>query len=388
MSNLKLDNITALSMAHSGKKNIRIAIKTFVINDSAYNSSAKERNLVFSCGHANGIPKESWIQVLEYLISGFPKLKDRILAIHIYDARGQGESALLNKGLLPELDTLVPGLWSQGAVDVEEISEWVLEDAFQRLAKLKSKGLYDGDHINQCKNIKLIALGHSLGSAHQLLFTTNRLDKGYKPIFDTLICVEPVLWKGASPTYKDKLTGEEKLLPEYIEEQKKSSLIKNTLRRKDFWENREAAFLNLSSKPFFSTWTKESMKMYLKEGLVDCVRDGVKGVELKTPRISEASTFMGSSSGNEIMIKLSKYNPDYLNILLLAGTHSTFLKQGTMLTLEEVMKSIPFGKFAMISNATHMVILDQPKLSADAIGQYLTDIYIDPKNNLDSKSRM
>ncbi|KAJ3335663.1 hypothetical protein HDU93_004759 [Gonapodya sp. JEL0774] len=109
--------------------------------------------------HANGIPKQTWIPVVERLFQRNLDLR----TVCAFDSRTQGDSGLLNDQFKPSvLD------WMTG-----------VEDLAALISKLEIGKMRDG---------KLVGVGHSFGGAITLYTETQQ-----PKTFDSIVAIEPVI---------------------------------------------------------------------------------------------------------------------------------------------------------------------------------------------------
>ncbi|CAG8539626.1 10171_t:CDS:2 [Acaulospora morrowiae] len=192
-------------------------------------TSCDKTTIIFAA--ANGFHKE----IYEPVINGLNEKRERWNGGTMWalDGSNQGDSAVANQDILPDSYN-----WSDLSRDILQVIDYF--------------------------NIKgpIIGVGHSLGGCAILMAEILR-----PGTFSSLVTIDPVLYP-----YKEYATSSFQL----------------ALKRKDTWQNRDAAKENFLKHNIFKSWDPEVLNIHIKYGL----RDLPSGeVTLKCPKIQEHYTF-------------------------------------------------------------------------------------------------
>ncbi|ORX49132.1 alpha/beta-hydrolase [Hesseltinella vesiculosa] len=194
--------------------------------------------------HSNGFNKETLEPMISAIVQAIhrqPQYQHTDLCVYSWDARNHGDSALTNRGHLLETYN-----WFDHTMDTKQILDY-----FELAEK------YDA----------VVGVGHSYGATAMLM-----LEHMYPKSFNALCCIEPVL------------------VPDIMEtEVRAMSPILSSLKRRDTWPNRAAAFESLNGRGFWKTFDPEVLQLYVDTALYDTPEGTVM---LKTAKEQEYHVFV------------------------------------------------------------------------------------------------
>ncbi|KAF9355338.1 hypothetical protein BGX34_010539 [Mortierella sp. NVP85] len=275
--------------------------------------------------HANGFHKEIWEPVIS-------RLNPRWASgdMYAFDCRNHGDSAVLNKNILPDVFD-----WYWQATDILQVV-----DTF---------GLK-----------KPIAVGHSI------------LAELMRPgTFSAIIAVDPTMFPNTiyiCAPLADNPMGQ------------------LTLKRRDAWKDRFPTelrhlilpYLNsaeakatMLQKSFFNVWHPEVLDVYTEHGLLDVVKDdGSTGVVLKCPKFQEAVTFACIGSG--IYDAYERLNEVTIPVHLIVGETSDINHPDLVqMKFERCQR----GSVDVVENAGHLVSLEKPQETATSMSAFLERLF-------------
>ncbi|MBF0224295.1 MAG: alpha/beta hydrolase [Desulfobacterales bacterium] len=191
------------------------------------------------------------------------------------------------------------------------------------------------DFANFCKIVakdELVYLvGHSMGGTVITL-----AESLYGHLAKKMILIEPIFLPEAF--YKIKITVEQ------------HPLASKSIKRKNFWNNREEAIDYLKSKSLFKSWTDEAIELYIQYGMKEA--DG-GGLELSCSPKKEASLFMGGSHYDP-WPELKKVK---CPVLLVEGDISP---NKAHIDLQKALNLFPNGAYTSIEEAGHLIPMEKP----------------------------
>ncbi len=173
-------------------------------------------------------------------------LRDRFRVVAI-DARGHGDSTSV-----PPDEAADAYAWSTLVGDLEAVLPQILDETGHASVRL--------------------AIGHSFGGTLVLAAAERR-----PALFEKILLCDPVILP--------RMTAEEN-----VAHTRKTGLVGATLKRRDRFPSREAAFDHFRSRGLFARFTPEALALYVGEG-TRTNADG--GIELKCDRRAEAAIFAG-----------------------------------------------------------------------------------------------
>lgn len=196
----------------------------------------------------------------------------------------------------------------------------------------------------------IVGIGHSMGGVVTLWAAVRRPD-----LFRAVVLIDPVI---LPPLYLWVARAMRRvgLLPRH-------SLVRNTLRRRRTWPDREACFRYLREKPFFTRWPDESLRAYVEAG----TRERPDGeVELIYSPEWEARIF--ALIPTDVWKSVPRLR---LPALVLRGEHSeTFLPQA----MERMRRLLPHARYHTVPGAGHMVPLERPEETGAVVRAFLEEL--------------
>ncbi|KAF9579798.1 hypothetical protein BGW38_003796 [Lunasporangiospora selenospora] len=210
-------------------------------NISAAPASQSAPPLLFT--HANGFCKETWEPVMSRLAA--PWINSEMYA---FDCRNQGDSAVLNKDILP--DTFD---WYSYATDILKV-------------------------IDTFSIKKPVGIGHSFGASAFILAESMR-----PGTFSAIVAIDPTMFP------------REIFINAPLDDHPMAQI---TLKRRDTWKDKAECKAKLLEKRFFRAFHPDALDLYVEYGMVDVENaDGSKSVTLKCSKFQEAITFAHEGTG-------------------------------------------------------------------------------------------
>jgi lipase len=123
-----------------------------------------------------------------------------------------------------------------------------------------------------------------------------------------------------------------------------------SIKRKNFWEDRAAAWKYLKSKSLFERWDNEMLELYIQYGFIPGESGGL--TLACSPR-KEAALFMGSMAQNPWPFLPKMTCPT----LVLEGELSNNRK---FIDLKKAASLIPQGTYNLVKDAGHLIPMEQP----------------------------
>ncbi|CAG8640489.1 12422_t:CDS:2 [Acaulospora morrowiae] len=259
-------------------------------------TSCEKTTIIFAA--ANGFHKE----IYEPVINGLNEKRERWNGGTMWalDGSNQGDSAVANQDILPDSYN-----WSDLSRDILQVIDYF--------------------------NIKgpIVGVGHSLGGCAILMAEILR-----PGTFSSLVAIDPVLYP-----YKSK---------EFA-----ISSFQLALKRKDTWQNRDAAKESFLKHNFFKSWDPEVLNIHIKYGL----RDLPSGeVTLKCPKIQEHYTFTHDS--DTLIETFQRLHEIQCPVLFITGKKSTTINP---LDLALFKASRCKHGDLIILDTGHLVVMEKPK---------------------------
>ncbi len=281
--------------------------------------------------HANGFPPATYTPLAEALI----------------------EPPLLGLGSHPEAgERLGPGyqvvamparpLWPDSQPDEAPTWHTLANDMIQAL-----EGLEPPD--------KVIGVGHSLGGVCTLFAAVRRPD-----LFRAVVLIDPVI-------LPSRLLRLVRLL-RWLGLERRLSLVRGALKRRQTWPDRQACFEHYQEKPLFANWSDESLWAYVEAGTQARV-DG--GVELVYPPEWEAHVFATTPTD------VWDYVPQLeVPALFVRGEDTDTFRPESRRRVQELL---PRARFRLILEAGHLVPMERPAEVAAAIHEFLAGLADRPR---------
>lgn len=190
----------------------------------------------------------------------------------------------------------------------------------------------------------VIGLGHSLGGATLLMSAIQEPE-----LFSQLVLMDPVIfprWRGTLMRMASPL----KLIRKY------HPLIRGTLRRKTWFESREAMYLNYRGKKVFSAFSDQVLKDYV-EGLANDLTDGVG---LRYPPAWEARIYETGGRADWVIWRgREKIKPP---TLIIRGEDTYTLRDRL---IQSLVGRMPRGEYATVLGSGHLLPLEDPQGTAE-----------------------
>lgn len=134
-------------------------------------------------------------------------------------------------------------------------------------------------------------------------------------------------------------------------------LAAKAIKRRNQWRDREEARRDFRSKPFFQSWDKEVLELYIEHGLTGTKNDGLC---LTCSPQQEAALFMGSIQFDP-WPHLSKV---VCPTVVVEGEIS---ENRPWIDLKKVARRIPRGRYTEVAGAGHLIPMEKPAETAALI---------------------
>lgn len=266
--------------------------------------------------HANGYPPAAYRPFLEMLSSKYAVLAMRM------------------RPLWPEADPHKLQDWLPLADDLEE---FLMEQAVD-----KARGNFAAP----------IGIGHSMGATITLRLALKRPD-----LLRAIVLIDPVLFPPSLTLFLNALSGLGIL--NHIH-----PLVRSTLRRRNFYANRQAMFYSYRNKPIFSRLPDSSLWAYVASLACDLPDGGVK--LCYTPQW-EAQIY---ATGGLRDMSLWRDLPNlHIPVLLLRGELSNTFWFSTARLFK---RKVPEAQIFALTNTTHLLPLEQPENTFHIIDKFLS----------------
>ena len=188
---------------------------------------------------------------------------------------------------------------------------------------------------------KPLMVGHSMGA------TVIALAAAFFGLeAEKMILIEPIFLP--EDFYRSKISIED------------HPLASKSIKRRNFWKDRNDAATYLRSKKLFSNWDDEMLELYLTYGMSE--GEG-GGLVLTCNPMREAALFMGGMSYNP-WLALQKIT---CPALVLEGRES---ENRRFIDLKKVASLMPRGEHRIIDGAGHLIPMEKPREIADIIDEY------------------
>lgn len=204
-----------------------------------------------------------------------------------------------------------------------------------------------GDLVGLCNSLNIESpciVGHSMGGA---VPTIAAGVLGLKP--RKMLLIEPIF-----------LPEELYSIPMRVEHH---PLAGKSIRRRNFWEDREEARDYLRSKPLFRLWNEEVLDLYIRFGIIP-MNGG--GFVLACPPRQEAALFMGSMAYNPWTVMRKVDCP----VLVLEGEKT---ENRGIIDFSKAARTFPMGSYRLVEGAGHLIPMEKPELTASIIRQFLNE---------------
>ncbi|KAJ2663351.1 hypothetical protein IWW48_001453 [Coemansia sp. RSA 1200] len=300
-------------------------------------SEGGRKGLTLVLAHANGFHKELWEPTLQRLF-GHQERKDgnggwRIDRAVALDGYNHGDSAVMNRE----------------SIGAEESSPWFL-NARDIIAVVKQLPPPDGESHG------VVGIGHSWGASSLLLAEI------MAPLtFSALIITDPVLF--TEPNGNDKVR-------------------EMTMRRRSVWPDLDAAIKYFVPHPFFGSWNKRILDLYIKHGLETVAATTAVAAD------GAASPSMSGLQGEQLVLKCRPANegavyagsyhasPHAAHNLWKIQCPTAFLTgEESQLAapshIQQLIKPMPDVQHVVMKDAGHLLVLENPDQTADHYAAFL-----------------
>ena len=139
-------------------------------------------------------------------------------------------------------------------------------------------------------------------------------------------------------------------------------LASKSIRRKNYWEDRQEASAYLRSRPLFKNWDDEMLELYLQYGMSTGDTGGLK---LACSPQREASLFMGGMKFDPWPV-LSKVS---CPVLILEGELS---ENRSFIDLKKAASLFPRGAYRLVEGAGHLIPMEKPGEITDIIRSFFS----------------
>ncbi|MCX5851974.1 MAG: alpha/beta hydrolase [Deltaproteobacteria bacterium] len=141
-------------------------------------------------------------------------------------------------------------------------------------------------------------------------------------------------------------------------------LASKSIRRKNYWEDRQEAAAYLKSRPLFKNWDDEMLDLYLRYGMST---GDTGGLQLVCSPQREASLFMGGMKFDPWPV-LSKVN---CPVLILEGELS---ENRSFIDLKKAASLFPRGAYRLVEGAGHLIPMEKPGEITDVIRSFFSTL--------------
>ncbi|CAG8485367.1 6431_t:CDS:2 [Funneliformis caledonium] len=306
ISNLVIPASSTRQLPGKNNAQLRLSVNCYedVRNDRFNNNNDNDEGINMILAHANGFHKEIWEPIIRSLFNNKNLNINKIFAL---DCSNQGESAVLNENILP--DTYK---WWDYGYDILQVIDYVqIEEP-------------------------IVGIGHSLGGT--ATFMAELIRPG---TFSCIVAIDPAI-SPATLNY---------------------AMATPTLKRKDTWENREAAKESFLKNKFFKTWDPKVLDLYVEYGL----RDLSNGqVTLKCSKFQEHYTFVHDIHG--AFQAFDRLHEIECPILFMTGEKSEMnSREWASLKQSRTRR----GEWHEIPDCGHLVIMEKPELTIFPIESFV-----------------
>lgn len=201
-----------------------------------------------------------------------------------------------------------------------------------------------GDVATLCRRLEMdrpYAVGHSMGGA-VLTIAGGKLGVS----FSKMVLIEPIL-------LPEEVYGISIGVSDH-------PLASKSIRRRNFWKDRQAVRDYLESKSFFRSWDAEMLALYSRHAIV---AGDEGGFTLACQPRQEAALFMGSMAINPWPLMPQIEAP----VLLLEGETS---ENRGFIDLEGAAKRFSNGSYRLIQGAGHLIPMEMPDKTLHIIREF------------------
>ncbi|KAF8316887.1 hypothetical protein DL93DRAFT_2134844 [Clavulina sp. PMI_390] len=303
--------------------------------------------------HAVGFPKEIWEQTLAKLVEQTEHSAHgtKINEIWAFESYNHGDSALINEGKLGTMNCFED--------TTRDILNFMLNylphnaganhrDLPVHLTRLPREIAEGRRILGYAGDRTVVGLGHSAGAAAMITSAVNE-----PALFHSLVAIEPII-----------------IIKEFVNEPIFRQWRKGAIGRRAHWDSREDALSLYKLSPSFSYWNPDVLKTFVKYGITE---DSKGGVKLKTPTMQEAMWFMEGDGVTKTYETLSQLPPS-VELLLLYSSRSAAGTGGEIST-RHVAHRRPKNTRNMKLDSSHLMVQESPQLVANTVFDFLQEKY-------------
>ena len=193
----------------------------------------------------------------------------------------------------------------------------------------------------------ILGVGHSIGGVLTMWAAVRRPD-----LFRAVVLIDPVILPPATLALLRLMRA--------VGLEGRQPLVRGALRRRRTWPNRHACFEHYREKAFFSRWSDGSLWAYVEAG----TRPTADGqVELTYPPESEAHIFATSP------VDVWQAVPELqVPTLVVRGRETNTFRAASH---RRFARLAPNARFSVIPEAGHLVPMERPEETAEAIRRFL-----------------
>ena len=196
----------------------------------------------------------------------------------------------------------------------------------------------------------IVGVGHSLGGVLTLWAAIRRPD-----LFRAIVLIDPVMMP---PGWLWLLR-----LMRWLGLGHRQPLVQGALRRRRVWPSRQACYEHYAGRSIFATWPEESLRAYVEAG----TRERADGqVELVYPPAWEAHIF--ATAPTDVWRAVPRLRTP---TLVLRGAHSRTFPAASQARMARL---VPQTRFVVIPEAGHLVPMERPRETAQAIRVFLESL--------------
>ncbi|KZV61471.1 alpha/beta-hydrolase [Peniophora sp. CONT] len=307
---------------------------------TAPSSGAGDKTLL--CTHANGLHGTTYAPVLRRLLAQ----RQDVAEIWALDSVQHGDAALLNAGKIGILYE-----WNEMARDALCFLQHFLPSKLDPTPLPTLLPRVSGG------SRKVFALGHSFGGCSLVLAAC------YKPeLFSALMLADAVVL----PVDADRTTATSDGTV-HTSNRSIPVLVAGALSRRSRWASRAAAYKALAANPFFGSWDKEVLDIYVKYALVE---EESGEVRLKCEGISEAAVFAEARASGEAWSAVSALD-ERVSLLWINPPAEASMVKTQDIASARVRLRASNSAHVLIPDGTHLIVQTHPHQVADAAQAFL-----------------
>jgi pimeloyl-ACP methyl ester carboxylesterase len=204
------------------------------------------------------------------------------------------------------------------------------------------------DLIALCDGLKIdrpLFVGHSMGAT-----VVTIAEATWGPRAAGMLLIEPIFLP--QEIYRITLSLEQ------------HPLASKAAKRRNSWSDEDEARAYLTSKTLFRHWDSEMLDLYIRHGMQTTAGGGM---ELTCPPPREAALFMGGTDCDPWPMLPRLACP----VMILEGERS---ENASLIDLRKAARAIPRGSHRLVANAGHLIPMEQPQQTVQAIRDFAATI--------------